>query len=605
MRKKIALLTLLLVASLSTGFSVSERAVNGTDFEALKRIPVQHEGRLKPLDTVARNALLMIRGNQSLYDENRQIPPIEWMLDMTLHPERAARYPVFRIDHPDVLGFIEKTVEEGKYFSFEDLSSYLEGIRQQAHSASQIEENLRDSYQNGVLKLWQQITLYVRINNTFSVAHSEDFQQEINAYEKIADRFRVNLLNDLEGQTLYRWIADRYMFLADTAYFQPLFPLEGQDQNKWLNMGEGLLARVNTSELHPGIPLVASMKDAYQSGDEGAFQKSFLEYQKLLTQRFPDTVRKASFEVYFNQFQPFYLSILLYITAFVLSMLSWIVWPKKFQKAAFFLLIVGLLIHTFGIVARMYIEGRPPVTNLYSSAIFVGWGSVLLGIALERLYRNGIGTAVSTVIGSLTLIIAHHLSGKGDTMEMMRAVLNSNFWLSSHVVTITIGYSSTFLAGFLGCFYILRRLISREKNLQDVQQIGNMVYGIVCFSTLFSFVGTVLGGIWADQSWGRFWGWDPKENGALLIVLWNAIILHARWAGLVRTQGMMILVVFGNVITSFSWFGVNMLGIGLHSYGFMDQAFLWLSIFIFSQLLIMGVGLVQANSPQIHTDEHR
>src|SRR5437763_1739057 len=87
------------------------------------------------------------------------------------------------------------------------------------------------------------------------------------------------------------------------------------------------------------------------------------------------------------------------------------------------------------------------------------------------------------------------------------------------------------------------------------------------------FVGTVLGGIWADQSWGRFWGWDPKENGAVLIVLWCAIILHARWGGFIRQRGLMVMAIFGNVVTSFSWFGVNMLGVGLHSYGFMQKAF--------------------------------
>ena len=125
--------------------------------------------------------------------------------------------------------------------------------------------------------------------------------------------------------------------------------------------------------------------------------------------------------------------------------------------------------------------------------------------------------------------------------------------------------------------------------------LGKMVYGIVCFATLFSFVGTVLGGIWADQSWGRFWGWDPKENGALLIVLWNAIILHARWGGLVRDRGLMNLAVFGNIVTSFSWFGVNMLGIGLHSYGFMDAAFKWLMVFIASQVASSLLGLLPLN----------
>src|SRR5439155_3850072 len=122
--------------------------------------------------------------------------------------------------------------------------------------------------------------------------------------------------------------------------------------------------------------------------------------------------------------------------------------------------------------------------------------------------------------------------------------------------------------------------------------LAKMVYGIACFATLFSFVGTILGGIWADQSWGRFWGWDPKENGALMIVLWNAIILHARWGGLVKDRGLMNLAVVGNIVTSFSWFGVNMLGIGLHSYGFMDAAFKWLMAFVGSQLLIIGLGLL-------------
>jgi ABC-type transport system involved in cytochrome c biogenesis permease subunit len=112
----------------------------------------------------------------------------------------------------------------------------------------------------------------------------------------------------------------------------------------------------------------------------------------------------------------------------------------------------------------------------------------------------------------------------------------------------------------------------------------------VCFATLFSFVGTVLGGIWADQSWGRFWGWDPKENGALIIVVWNAIILHARWGGMVRARGLMALAVFGNIVTSWSWFGTNMLGIGLHSYGFTNAAFWALSIFVASQLALIAVA---------------
>jgi ABC-type transport system involved in cytochrome c biogenesis permease subunit len=207
-------------------------------------------------------------------------------------------------------------------------------------------------------------------------------------------------------------------------------------------------------------------------------------------------------------------------------------------------------------------------------------------------------------VGFGTLLIAHHLALGGDTMEMMRAVLDTNFWLATHVVVITLGYASTFVAGLLGIAYVILGVFTpllvhglgqRESSAGDSGTVlgtalAKMTYGIICFATLFSFTGTVLGGIWADQSWGRFWGWDPKENGALLIVIWNALILHARWGGLVKERGLMNLAIFGNVITAWSWFGTNMLGIGLHSYGFMDAAFRWLMLFVGSQVAIIVLG---------------
>jgi ABC-type transport system involved in cytochrome c biogenesis permease subunit len=227
------------------------------------------------------------------------------------------------------------------------------------------------------------------------------------------------------------------------------------------------------------------------------------------------------------------------------------------------------------------------VTNLYSSAVFVSWAAVPLCLLLEKRYLNGIASAAAALLGFATLIIAHHLSFSGDTMEMMRAVLDSNFWLATHVPTVTIGYSATFLAGFIALIYIIRDRLFGGIPEETGRVVSGMVYGTVCFALLFSFVGTVLGGIWADQSWGRFWGWDPKENGALMIVLWNALILHARWAKIATTTAIMQLAIFGNIITAWSWFGTNMLGVGLHSYGFMDAAFFWLLAFIGSQLFVI------------------
>jgi ABC-type transport system involved in cytochrome c biogenesis permease subunit len=282
------------------------------------------------------------------------------------------------------------------------------------------------------------------------------------------------------------------------------------------------------------------------------------------------------------------------VLVLILACVSWIAFPKELNQAATGLACLTLVVHTFALFGRMYLMGRPLVfvTNLYSSAVFIGWMSVMLGLVLEWLYHNGLGNFIAAVTGSLTLIIGHYLATTGDTLEMMQAVLDTNFWLATHVTSVTIGYSATFVAGFLGMTLIVMGMFTRKLDQEMYRTLGRMIYGVVCFAMLFSFVGTVLGGIWADQSWGRFWGWDPKENGALLIVLWNALILHARWGGLVQQRGLAVLAVGGNIMTAWSWFGVNMLGVGLHNYGFVASHLFWLLTFVGIQLAIIGIGLV-------------
>src|SRR5262249_25609443 len=158
--------------------------------------------------------------------------------------------------------------------------------------------------------------------------------------------------------------------------------------------------------------------------------------------------------------------------------------------------------------------GRPLVfvTNLYSSAVFIGWMSVMLGLVLEWIYHNGLGSFVAAATGAITLVIGHYLATTGDTPGMMQAVLGTNFVVAPHTTTVTIGYSATFVAGILGMVMICMGVFTTRLDQELYRTLGRMIYGIVCFAMLFSFVGTVLGGIWADQSWGRFWGWDPKEN---------------------------------------------------------------------------------------------
>jgi ABC-type transport system involved in cytochrome c biogenesis permease subunit len=200
---------------------------------------------------------------------------------------------------------------------------------------------------------------------------------------------------------------------------------------------------------------------------------------------------------------------------------------------------------------------------------------------------------VAAFAGAFTAFIAHHLAEeKGDTMEQLVAVLDTNFWLATHVTIVNMGYAATAMAGLIGCIFIFRGLLTTTLDQKEVKTLGQMIYGVLCFATLFSFTGTVLGGIWADQSWGRFWGWDPKENGAVLIVIWNALILHARWAGIVKQRGMAVLSVFGIMVTAWSWFGTNQLSVGLHAYGFSKELADGLVVAWTILLVIIGVGLV-------------
>src|SRR5437762_14350266 len=157
---------------------------------------------------------------------------------------------------------------------------------------------------------------------------------------------------------------------------------------------------------------------------------------------------------------------IIYLCAFVLagiSLLACSLAPnlsESLRRSAFFMIILAGVVHTFGLGFRMYLEGRPPVTNLYSSAIFIGWGAMILGLVLERIYRVGIGNIVASLVGFITLVIAHNLALGGDTMEMLRAVLDTNFWLATHVVVVTLGYASTFVAGLLAIHYIFLGLLT-------------------------------------------------------------------------------------------------------------------------------------------------
>jgi ABC-type transport system involved in cytochrome c biogenesis permease subunit len=428
-------------------------------------------------------------------------------------------------------------------------------------------------------------------------AELEGFESSIPAAGKAASQREVGQDFDKTKLDDVAELIQRYERLSEMAYMLAVPPARAPGSatsaatnSQWHSVGDSLLHAVGTGEIHTIVKEYALIGDAYRTSNDSLFNQHVDLIAKWFASEQPNAAKRTSFEFLFNRLQPFSQSMALYVLAFFLACFSWLGWNRTLNRSAFYLLLLALAIHTFGLVSRMYLQERPPVTNLYSSAIFIGWGAVIVALILERIFRDGIGAACAGAIGFITLIIAHHLAGSGDTLEMLQAVLDTNIWLATHVVAITTGYSAMFLAGMLAIIYVIRGVFTRSLKKKTADSLARMTYGVVCFATLFSFVGTVLGGIWADQSWGRFWGWDPKENGAVLIVLWCAIILHARWGGFIRQRGLMIMAIFGNVVTSFSWFGVNMLGVGLHSYGFMQKAFPWLLGFMLSQLALMAIA---------------
>lgn len=353
---------------------------------------------------------------------------------------------------------------------------------------------------------------------------------------------------------------------AMIAQQMPRYEAMMEKQLASINGSSGKIA-TGTNEL---AALLSELKPAYISGNAEKFNSTVESYLAKVNAAPPTgfSNRKFSAEKLYNSLSPFYIATVLYLAAFLAAVFGWIGWRESWNRASTTMLLLALTFQVFGIVSRVIISGRPPITNLYSSFLFVSAAMVVLMLIIEKITKLGVGNVLAAVGAFLALMLAWTMTiVDGDTFTVMVAVLDTQFWLSTHVVCISIGYAATFGAGLLGLAYIIGLLLTPAFVTKEQRRVfSNVIYGTVCFGLLCSFFGTVLGGLWGDDSWGRFWGWDPKENGALMIVLWNAVVLHARWGGLVRDRGLAALAALGNVVVLWSWKGVNAMGVGLHAY---------------------------------------
>jgi ABC-type transport system involved in cytochrome c biogenesis permease subunit len=588
------------------GYFASKSRMPKTESGAMQvyefgKLPVQYQGRVKPYDTVARNTLQFLSGRQEVLremadGETQKTPAIVWLLDTISQKPAADDHRVFRIDNLELLNTLGLEPRKGSFrYSLNDFRKNIGELDKQAHLATAVPDKERSLYQRRVVELYEKLQLYAMLQQTFGLPQLASGSEQ----EMMQSLQQVQLdIQRLRGAKM------------------PLAVPPTTADVHWSGLMEAGLTAIVARELkqpvNPATLQLYAILNAYAKDDTATFNRDLAEYRRTLGQHEQLLVdnrdklaaasvkpaevyrqRRVNFETFFNNFSPFYYAAALYLVAFVLGVVSWLGWSQPLRRASIWLLCFTLVVHTFALWGRMHISGRPPVTNLYSSAIFIGWGCVLLALVLEFIYKLGLGNIVAAAVGFLTLVVAHFLSLDGDTLIVMQAVLDTQFWLATHVVCITLGYATTFIAGAFGICYILLAHVFPVLQDTERRQLTRMIYGSVCFAIFFSFVGTVLGGLWADDSWGRFWGWDPKENGALIIVLYNALVLHARFGGMVKGRGLATLVIGGNIVTTWSWFGVNELGVGLHAYGASESSTaMWLLTFALSQFVLIALGMM-------------
>jgi ABC-type transport system involved in cytochrome c biogenesis permease subunit len=676
---------------------------NGMRLDLLGRIPVTYEGRVQPLDSLARNTARKLSNREIVthtkgaYELSEDRSAMEWMADTIFESEDADHYEIIRVEDINVQNALGLPRRKGLTYTFAEIRNSDEKLlellkeaeKQDPEQWTSFQHRLKEVYEKSRTVLAMQILLRLstdhcepgntleRLKNGALIADvklnlpmiattgdpnrgwmslatavdrlwlnekakefnetnidrlgrqilrqemikteiirqlmsSEELLKVLQDHLKLTDKSQIaaRLSANWEQfpKELYREavatiepmvdeLLNRQPIDKDDPISAMIRAINGADQDQ--------VANVPTRDFE----LLTGLKQAYLSKDAVTFNQLLVDYHASVSSNPPLDFRQAahSTEIVHNHLQPFYLSTVLYLIAFLVSICAWIGLRLPLNRAAFGIICLGVALHVAGLVMRIVISGRPPVTNLYSSFVFVSAIGVIVLLVVEFITRRGIGNVLASLAGFMALMYAWTLSiDQGDTFKVLVAVLDTQFWLSTHVISISLGYVATLAAGGLGLALLLGSLLTRRFTDNDRRGLARIIYGISCFALLFSFFGTVLGGLWADDSWGRFWGWDPKENGALMIVLWNALILHARWAGIVRERGLAALAVMGNVVTIWSWEGINQFGVGMHAYSglssgesmtrFYLEPLFYIQAFVVVNLVVCAIGFLVPTS---------
>lgn len=603
------LIQLFFVLFLQTAHSMEQTHWDYSEFS--KQI-ILDQGRKKPLDTYAHSVLLQFSGKSSY----QGTPAIAWLAKLFFTPDSTRSDKVFLVNSMEVIQAMGLSLETARRFGFSELEPGLNQLQNLAMQASEVDEKKRTLVQNGLIQLYHNINLYFSLSASFQFSiphklftiHNQALAQKLElAAQPTANAFypvfaKSATLHHILMQSQDSLLAGDSAVVAEASrlsgemmemskYYSnipiTMIPANIKGLETWLSPWDFIITFTSDTTIKAETEHLYQLAVSYQKSDEASFKTHAKELGNKIASRMGTIVSpaKISAEVFYNNAKLFFWSKFLYIIALLSILASFVLMRKAMVSIAWIAISTGLLLHTIGVLSRMYIMGRPPVTNLYETFVFVAWMSVFITVFVEYIQRKGLGLLIASFSGFCLLMIAEKYALDGDTLGMLVAVLDSNFWLATHVITISMGYAGCCAAGVAGHIYMVQKACNASIEKQN--ESYKITYGIMAFGLIFAFIGTVLGGIWADQSWGRFWGWDPKENGALMIVLWCSILFHSKLGKTIGELGFAAGAVIGTIIVMFAWFGVNLLGVGLHSYGFSSGIFFKFFLYIGIEVLFL------------------
>ncbi len=625
----------LMVALLTAGAARGQ--VPEWDPDTLQRfsaLPVQDGGRVKPLDTYASFKLLKLNGKRTfqpvatdargmarMFAEKRSA--VEWLLDVLFYPEMANTFPIFSINTSDVIVAIglPPHSEKRDRYSFRELEPGMEKLFTLARQYANKDESARTAIERQILKLAQDVSEYDSLVHYAAFARRDFTAPEgsplaavlggsapvrlsdiLRKAPEIERTFLATQADRAQAESgpfseLFKWLDE----VRGAAMGPALFPASQPDDPQWFTPADLVLTAFQEPErVAASLDLLARFEDlARSTGDPAVFRATAAAFQEAVvgvaTAR--GEFEKIELEVAFYQAKFFHRALIFYFVCFVLAMLSWLAPKSRLMHGVTFVsFLLPTVLLVAGITMRCIIRNRPPATTLYETVLFTTAVAAVLALIVEYATRRRVALTLGAVLGIIGLFLANKYEARdgSDTMPSMVAVLNTNFWLTAHVTTILMGYAAGLFSGAMAHVYVVARLLGLKKTDREFySSFTRAVYGTFCFSFVFAVIGTLLGGIWANESWGRFWGWDPKENGALLIVLWQLAVLHARKGGYIRELGMHLSSIALGMVVAFSWWGVNLLGVGLHSYGFTTGTMGLLTLFwgFETFVLVLGWGI--------------